>query len=185
MTCTPCAADADCGERVGLTLCDPTAGACVAPAGLCESCTADVQCASGQLCVPTEFAAEGTITAVEGWFCLWVEGGAEGGGGAAPSSCSSEGRPHIRRRPEVVSRGGITATVCDLRVSTCQAQLDADWACTLGDDASCGEATLEDAYCVDRDLGTGEDPRCASRCATAEDCVSGIGCNTTLGVCQF
>jgi len=101
------------------------------------------------------------------------------------ASCSSEGRPFIRRRPDVVSVGGATVVVCDLRVSTCTAQTDSDEACTLGDDETCGEPAIEDAYCVDRDTGSLEDPRCTARCVTLDDCPRGIACDTTLGACRL
>ncbi|MBW2465302.1 MAG: hypothetical protein JRH11_26880, partial [Deltaproteobacteria bacterium] len=186
--CSAAARDAcDLAPSTERNVCDANTNTCTAEApasaNTCSPCVSDVQCQPGQLCVATEFNADAAMTPVDGFFCLWTEGAASPG---PAGSCFSNGRPYLRRRPDVTSIDGTVDIVCDLAVSTCPAQNDfRDTRCGDGGapempvDATCGVSTLEDAYCVDGDTGSEFDYRCTTRCLSLEDCDSGSTCTST------
>ncbi|MBO6940952.1 MAG: hypothetical protein JJ863_38615 [Deltaproteobacteria bacterium] len=166
-SCVECTADdeTECGSNV----CDVRAGTCTdigeRSAGLCVECVSDRQCGVGRVCAPREF--DGTdLPAV----CLWRRDSMEAGG---PDGLCGNTRPYSEGR-ETTTVSGASVTVCDLRVTTCEAFVDA-LSEFCSDDSDCGVAGLDDGLCrANPDLGM----VCHLPCGGSFDCNGGLVCNT-------
>ncbi|MFO0683401.1 MAG: hypothetical protein U0234_15190 [Sandaracinus sp.] len=188
MTCVECLTNDDCAATEGCT----PAHACVPftpdSVATCGTCTRDAECHAGELCVPMTYDDPTTGAAdpvPAGNHCLWREDAS--GAGAPNGSCFGNGRPYVRAS-SLTSVDGVTAMVCTLAVSTCEAQtafrmtdcmtLDA------AGDARCGEPTLHDGVCRMVDATHN---RCTTFCVSDDDCPAGVTCNTGASprVCNF
>ncbi len=170
-TCVECASTADCGGAEG---CDPSTHACVVftPMSVeaCEPCVRDLECSSGKVCVAMTYDDPRTAAAdpvAVGQRCLWRLDAV--GAGAPNGSCTNvEGTSSGMAR----SVDGVSATVCTLTVSTCEAHADWRVDCLTEDaagDARCGLPGVNDSICRSGHL-------CSFFCETNDDClVSAFG----------
>ena len=140
-------------------------------AGLCGDCTADTDCAAGQLCIPMTYDDPATPAAdpvAVGNHCLWRSDAS--GTGAPNGDCFANARPYARTSM-LTSVDGVTADVCTLAVSTCAAQEDFRMVnCMTLDaagDALCGVASVPDGVC--RNV-SGTTNRCTVFCLSDDDC---------------
>ncbi len=187
-TCVECLSSSDCapteGCELALRTCRPFTPA---SAGPCSPCVRDAECGAGQLCVPMTYDDPTTGAAdpvPAGNHCLWRQDAA--GPGAPGGDCATI-RPYVRGAA-ATSVDGTTATVCTLRVSTCESQaafsmLDCMTLDAAGD-ARCGQPGLHDGVC--RMAGPTTN-RCSVFCGSSDDCRGGFSCDTgaSPSVCLF
>lgn len=151
----------------------------------CRDCVNDLQCAVGQLCVPTDFpVGSGTVI---GHHCAWREDATEDGG---PMGACSQVPPYIRGAM-ATSINGVTARVCTPRVASCDALQDfSGVSCSppgTTPNPMCGATDVDDGFCRMLDAGTN---RCTVGCTSNDDCPCNDGtcarqyrCNA--GFCEF
>jgi hypothetical protein len=141
-------------------------------AGLCEACVSDEQCGSGQLCVLQKFDDPEEGEQDVGWFCVYREDASETN---APNGDCTNLKPYVSTLAASTSIGGVTATVCGLRATTCPAyRAFSNVSCAgVGDDASCGDPRFDDGVCQMLSASTF---LCTVPCLSPIDCDSGSDC---------
>ncbi|HEX2735729.1 MAG TPA: hypothetical protein VHM70_29215 [Polyangiaceae bacterium] len=196
-TCQACSTDDDCAHIDGKHVCN--AGMCVectatntaacgghvcdtrpsgtqftcsganpASSGSCDQCVSDAQCMAGSRCVQTSFGNTDT-----GFFCFWKEGDPNG-----KANCLDNGAP-FSKGVATTSVDGESATYCELRFTTCDAQ-DDFLNTTCSSDAECGIAGLDDGLCRSLEGSM----RCTYQCLANPDC-SGGTCNNNAGTPNY
>ncbi len=183
--CVECRANRE--EACGENACDAATHRCTdrprASRGPCQECIADSECREGQLCVPME--SQGVAL---GTFCAWREDARTPG----PYGTCTRVPPYVRR-VERTSVDGVTAMVCELRVTNCLAHADfLGTTCTMPDswppyDPACGAEDVDDGFCFALDSVTS---RCTVGCTTVQDCpCTGVSCSRqfrcTQGFCSL
>ena len=198
--CAGCEGDEDCAHLSGTPACDEMSGTCVECMSstdcdgnvchprehtctdqrarsleACQACVHDEECREGQLCVETSYEDPPPARSV-GSYCLWKR---DATGGDAPNgACGLGSRPYAQPRA-ATSVDGESATICELRTTTCPALLHHATAVSGCDSATveastaCGVPDVNDGRC--RLNGSGQ-PRCTYPCLGGEDCRPGSTC---------
>ena len=185
-TCVQCLNNTHCGASEA---CDTSTNRCVPitlmSVGRCGTCLRDTQCMAGMLCVPMVYDDPNTPATDPvgvGLHCLHRQ---DATGAGRPNGDCLTTRPHTSAQT-LTSVDGVSATMCALRLSTCEAQMMYDdtncMTLDAAGDARCGLPGVGDGVCRMRSATTN---LCSVYCQSNNDCPGTCDTSGFPRVCNF